>query len=172
MTIEIRQAVVADVDVLASLARRTFLLAYAENETPEHVHDYVERAFESNKITDEVTTPGNRWIMMLVDGCAAGYVKIVFERPIDELADAAPAQLERIYLLPEYQGGGLGRRLLDAALDEASASGARNIWLAVWIENISAQRFYASAGFEPIGRTHFMLGPERQEDRVMSRKLT
>ena len=80
-------------------------------------------------------------------------------------------QLERIYVDRERQAGGLGSRLLAASLELCGRRGAEWIWLAVWEENAAARRFYARHGFEIAGRTHFMLGPERQDDLIMARRL-
>jgi ribosomal protein S18 acetylase RimI-like enzyme len=65
-----------------------------------------------------------------------------------ELADY-PAHLH-IDLLPDYQGAGHGRRLIQAFLDAAAAAGAPAVHLAVATSNTHAIGFYRRLGFEPI----------------------
>lgn len=57
-----------------------------------------------------------------------------------------PAHIH-INLLPEAQGGGNGRRLLNATLEALSATGAAGVHLGVGQRNISAIGFYESVGF-------------------------
>jgi diamine N-acetyltransferase len=45
------------------------------------------------------------------------------------------------------------------------------VWLAVWERNLRAQAFYRKCGFEDCGAQDFMLGRDRQIDRVMVRAL-
>ncbi|MFC2031707.1 GNAT family N-acetyltransferase [Chloroflexota bacterium] len=50
-------------------------------------------------------------------------------------------------LLPDYQGGGTGRALLDAARDEALRRGLRRISLVTCNDNLPALAFYQRYGF-------------------------
>jgi ribosomal protein S18 acetylase RimI-like enzyme len=65
-----------------------------------------------------------------------------------ELADY-PAHLH-IDLLPDYQGAGHGRRLIEAFLDAAAEAGAPAVHLAVLTSNTRAIGFYHRLGFQPI----------------------
>ena len=83
--------------------------------------------------------------VLLVDfaGTVAGYVTFGLNR-----ARALPqdGEVYELYLLPEYQGIGLGSRLFDAARRELSAHGCRG--LVVWAleENTPAVDFYIAKG--------------------------
>lgn len=52
-----------------------------------------------------------------------------------------------IYLLPQYIGRGYGRPLLDAAVNELTALGFRDIFLWALAENQRARKFYEKNGF-------------------------
>ena len=52
-----------------------------------------------------------------------------------------------LYLRPEYTGRGLGRALLEAALDALDAMGFDEVFLWVLEENTRARAFYERAGF-------------------------
>ncbi len=68
------------------------------------------------------------------------------------------AELHRLYVLQAFQGHGVGRALMDAAMAEITESGAGEICLGVWEGNHRAQRFYASYGFEKAGEYGFPVG--------------
>ena len=58
------------------------------------------------------------------------------------------------------------------AVEEAAVSrGAGILWLAVWDRNDRARAFYAKSGFSDMGSKEFILGTDRQTDRVMARPL-
>jgi diamine N-acetyltransferase len=58
-----------------------------------------------------------------------------------------------------------------AVEDTARQAGARTLWLGVWERNPRAIAFYAKCGFTDVGEQAFMVGSDRQRDRVMARSL-
>lgn len=80
------------------------------------------------------------WVAVY-DGRVVGSVAI---RLID---DGAAAELKRMYLQPEFRGRGLGRALLNHAIDWAKQRRCRSIVLDTSTAMTSAQRLYESAGF-------------------------
>jgi putative acetyltransferase len=73
-----------------------------------------------------------------------------------------PAGIEGVHhlgmsILKDFRGQGWGRRLIDAALDEARRRGVVKVILEVWPDNGRAISLYASCGFEIEGykRDHY-----------------
>ena len=60
---------------------------------------------------------------------------------------ALDAHLEELYVVPERRGHGLGRALLDAAMDCARERGAARIDLGTSEDDKAARALYESAGF-------------------------
>ena len=60
---------------------------------------------------------------------------------------ALDAYLEEFYVVPERRGRGLGRALLEAAMDHARARGAARIDLNTSEDDVAARALYESAGF-------------------------
>jgi len=70
--------------------------------------------------------------------------------------DADPVltgEIGAIYLLPGAWGGGIGRRLMDAALDALAAAGFTQATLWVLDSNVRARRFYEAGGWSADGTT-------------------
>lgn len=57
-------------------------------------------------------------------------------------------------LAPAYRGRGLGRLLMQTALDEAAARGDRRMGLEVFEQNAPALALYRSLGFKPLRRLY------------------
>ena len=91
-----------------------------------------------------------------------------------DLPEADPGaediEIRRIYLLSRFQGGGLGRRLMQAALDAARAAGTRRVVLGAYNEN-PVVGFYQRFGFAVVGERLFQVGPRTYEDVVLALTL-
>jgi GNAT superfamily N-acetyltransferase len=77
--------------------------------------------------------------------------------------DVAPpaGEVYSVYLLPEVWRLGLGRRLMETAVEHWRAAGARSLVLWVMTANSRARAFYEALGWRPDGATQeFALGDE------------
>jgi ribosomal protein S18 acetylase RimI-like enzyme len=62
------------------------------------------------------------------------------------------ARIWGMYVAPEHQGRGVGRRLLEAAIDAGRRmGGVEQLQLMVMVDNARAQALYRSSGFESYG---------------------
>jgi ribosomal-protein-alanine N-acetyltransferase len=103
----------------------------------------------------ELSTPFARLVAAVDEGalrpCLAGYT--CRWRVTDEV------HLLNVAVHPEYRGTGIGRRLVEAVLDEARASSARVVFLEVRAGNVVARRLYRRLGFRDIGVRRGYYGP-------------
>lgn len=60
--------------------------------------------------------------------------------------------LAQVAVAPEFQGRGIGRRLIGHAFDQLSDLGLDNVSLMVSVGNDRAHRLYRSMGFDPVHR--------------------
>ena len=81
---------------------------------------------------------------------AAGYAS--YGRARDRLLPAE-GEIDELYLAPEYQGLGFGRRLFRAVRNDMADRGLRRV--AVWVlaDNARACAFYASLGGRTVAQT-------------------
>lgn len=68
------------------------------------------------------------------------------------------AEVQELYLRPEYQGVGLGCRLFAAALKRIKARGYRRVLLRALSDNERARSFYERRGGKPVARSEESLG--------------
>ncbi len=88
-------------------------------------------------------------------------------------ADVREGDLElyQLYLRRAAQGAGLGKQLLDLALDWMAARRPGALWLGVWQGNDRARHVYAGRGFEVVGEYRFAVGDWFDEEFIMRRQL-
>jgi ribosomal protein S18 acetylase RimI-like enzyme len=82
----------------------------------------------------------------------AGFIIVVPpDSPVRRLAKDNEAELHLLGVRPEYRRRGLGRMLVDAAIDYANRRGYSKLILWTQLSMESAQRLYESTGFDHIG---------------------
>ncbi|HUX32912.1 MAG TPA: GNAT family N-acetyltransferase [Gemmatimonadaceae bacterium] len=168
----IRRAVAADADALAAFAERTFVNTYGAYNTASDMAAYVAGAFGAALQGRELADPGPVTLAVDAGGALAGYAQLRRPGPAPAcVAGAAPAEICRFYVDAPWQGRGLAARLMDAVREAAAALGAGTLWLGVWERNARARTFYAKCGFREVGAAEFVLGTDRQADRVLSRSV-
>lgn len=91
--------------------------------------------------------PDGHMFVAIIDGVPAGTMFVRADR------DDGVAHVGAMWVAPEARRCGLGRGLLDAADRFARDAGVAAIELAVTHDNGAAELLYASAGFEPTGRS-------------------
>jgi GNAT superfamily N-acetyltransferase len=66
-------------------------------------------------------------------------------------SDALECNLAELYVVPRWRGRGLGRALLEAAIELARAEGADRIELGTGEDDVAARALYESLGFDNSG---------------------
>jgi ribosomal protein S18 acetylase RimI-like enzyme len=63
-----------------------------------------------------------------------------------------------VYVLPSYQGQGIGGKLMRAAEERALAAGMKELWLGVMVQNTAALEWYRRNGFSFVEEAPFTMG--------------
>jgi ribosomal-protein-alanine N-acetyltransferase len=119
----------------------------------------------------ELAQPETRWyrVALAPSGDAAdnvaGYAGLCVYGPED-------AWVQTIAVRRDWQGSGLGRRLLEELLTEAIRRDARQVLLEVRADNATAQQLYARRGFEAVGLRRGYYQPSGVDAVVMRWEAT
>ena len=166
-----RRATPADAALLALLAATTFSDTFGPDNTPEDMAQYVTDSFGEDIQRGELADSRHTVFFAERAGETVGYAMLRQGPPPDDIQVAEAIEIARLYAAKQWIGAGIGSTLMQRCLDEASALGLSTIWLAVWEHNARAIAFYQRWGFADVGTTTFMLGSDRQTDRVMARRI-
>lgn len=105
----IRIATTKDIPLIRQLAEQVFPETYKNIITPEQCRYMMDMMYSEESLRRQMTEEGHVYQLLSVDGEAAGYVSV---QPIEfDLYE-----LQKIYVLPRFQGRHLGRTLFDAAV--------------------------------------------------------
>lgn len=155
MHIHIRKATADDAALVALLARTSFKEAFGHVWEREALLNYFATTFAVAKIAGSLQKENNVYWLVFADDLPVGYAKLKKYAPYDKLPDPAPAQLQKIYVLNDFVGNGIGEKLQNALFEEVIRLRIDALWLAVWDGNDKAIRFYERHGFVKTTRYHY-----------------
>tara|TARA_R110002012_G_scaffold317626_1_gene534460 strand:+ start:5674 stop:6198 length:525 start_codon:yes stop_codon:yes gene_type:complete len=161
-----------EIDQLQKIGRQTFYETFSTGNTQENMQKYLDERFSIEKLTAELNDKNAIFYFAQLENKIVGYLKINFGDSQTELKDDKSLEIERIYVLKEFQGKKIGQILYDKAIEIAKQKDADYIWLGVWEENPRAIKFYKKNGFIEFDKHIFKLGNDEQTDIMMKLKLT
>jgi diamine N-acetyltransferase len=162
MTVEIRKGCLDDATVIALLGRLTFRETFADVfvEHESELQAYLDSTFSVAKIASSIGKPENQYWLALLDGLPIGYAKQKYPSNNALIDSPASAQLQKIYVLSEFQKHRIGHTLLDTIVGAARAADARVMWLSVLETNERAISFYQRHGWTSAGVESFSIGTQ------------
>jgi ribosomal protein S18 acetylase RimI-like enzyme len=170
--IDIEKVTINNVDQLQKIGRQTFYETFSESNTVENMKSYLENAFSADKIKNELSDENAEFYFAKIDEKIIGYLKLNFGQSQTERKDNKAIEIERIYVLKEFQGKKVGQILYEKAIEIAKYKKADYVWLGVWEDNPRAIRFYKKNGFVEFDKHIFKLGEDEQTDIMMKLILT
>jgi ribosomal protein S18 acetylase RimI-like enzyme len=141
MAVEVRPAVIDDVDGIVSVAEAAWHAAHAPIVGEAAVERFLEEFYDADAFRRLIDDDA----ALLAVATADAVRGFVAARPDDDATDAY--HLTRLYVEPDRWGEGIGRRLLRWAEDRAAANGAGRLTLGVMAANDRAMGFYEAAGY-------------------------
>ncbi len=164
MDTQIRKALKEELPVIRQLALDIWPATYSSILSQNQLDYMLELFYSNSALEEDFNKPGYSFFLLELDGKYAGYAGL-------ELKDQQTAHLHKIYLSPDCQGKGLGKKLIQFIIDFAKNAGAHILTLHVNRHN-KALQFYQAIGFEiikeldtAIGNGYFM------NDYVMKKEL-
>ena len=166
-----------DTHELAALAARTFPLACPPSIAPPNIASFIDTNLSPARFAEYLADPQRVLLTARHGERIVGYAMVVNgvgdDPDVARAVDTRPAaELSKMYVLPDFHGGGLAAALMEHALAAIADWHVGCVWLGVNQENVRAQRFYTKHGFRISGTRTFLVGEDlREHDYVMVREL-
>ena len=149
MNVEIRKITLANLETLAAVATRAYFDHYKHLWYDEGAW-YAHKCFNIKQLKEEISDEKNLFFLAIFNKKPVGFLKL---RPENQLAEQAGDgfEVERIYLTKEVTSRGVGRKLMEFAIEIAKQQHKDYMWLKAMDSSQNAIRFYESLGFEICG---------------------
>lgn len=171
MTIRVKKCTLEDLQTLQEISIETFNATFKAQNSPENMKAYLEKAFNLKQLQKEISNVFSQFFFVSFSNEVAGYLKVNMNDAQSEDMGAESLEIERIYIRNKFQRQGLGKYLLNKAMEIAMEHNKKKIWLGVWEKNENAIAFYRNMGFIKTGEHSFFMGDEEQTDFIMTKIL-
>lgn len=161
-----------DVKLLRKLSVQTFLETFGAQNTEADMQEYLNNQMSTSQLKKELQHAHSNFYFAYYKDRLAGYLKLNFESAQRETVGTGTAfEVERIYLLNDFQRQGLGKVLFEKAVALGKEKGYRKLWLGVWEHNTPALAFYKKLGLTVFDKHTFVLGSDSQTDLMLELDL-
>ncbi|KAI1110452.1 acyl-CoA N-acyltransferase [Nemania sp. NC0429] len=174
--ITVGHALPSEAAAIAKIGADTFTTTFGFAVTPEDLKKFLAETYVESAVLADLADPttetfaardaaGKVWGMVQL-------VRDVTDPVVSAAGDPAPhAHLQRLYVVTDAHGRGIGTKLMAAVEAQARAEGFKTIWLSVWENSAGAQRLYGKLGYRKIGTTEFPMGDCVHTDFLLSKIL-
>ncbi|MBK8955227.1 MAG: GNAT family N-acetyltransferase [Saprospiraceae bacterium] len=165
--VTVRRVSSSELEQLSEISRKTFLDSFGDLNTKENMDLYLDKAMRIDVLAQELENAQSEFYFSLLGDLICGYLKLNYGDAQTEFKGRNSVEIERIYVLKEFQGRKIGQVFVDLAIQKAKSNHAEFLWLGVWEKNIRAIDFYKRQGFHLFGEHDFYLGKEKQTDLLL-----
>jgi diamine N-acetyltransferase len=165
--IDIQYATSTDFPTIQHIARQTWPVTFGEILSDQQIAYMLEMMYSETALTQQITEKNHVFLLAQVNSVISGFVSYELH-----FGGKAQTKIHKIYLLPQTQGQGIGKALLDQVQQLALKSGDNSLTLHVNRFN-KAVNFYEKMGFEITAEEDIDIGGGFwMQDFVMTKRLT
>ncbi len=113
---------------------------------------HLENYYSEAKLLELFNNPDTMGILAEIEKTPVGWMKLFSDQPTERF------YVSSLYVLPEFQGYGIGKKLLLKTEAIASKLNHDKIWLGVMKDNIKALEWYKKIGFHFVEEEPFKMG--------------
>lgn len=161
----IRQATLSDLETIREIAEKTWWVTYSPILEKEQIEFMLNKIYSVENISAQLKHGTQTYLLLIEDGkpvAFAGY------SPREE--DPEIYKLHKLYCLPETQGKGYGKMLINEVASKTVEAGKHTLDLNVNRHN-KAKNFYEKMGFNVAYKEDIPIGPYWMNDYVMRKEL-
>jgi GNAT superfamily N-acetyltransferase len=161
----IRQATINDLETIRQIAEDTWWATYSPILEKEQISFMLNEIYSVEKISHQLNTGSQAYLLLMDDGRPVAFAAY---SPREE--DPEIYKLHKLYCLPETQGKGYGKVLINEVANKTTEAGKNTLDLNVNRYN-KAKTFYEKMGFSVAYEEDIAIGPYWMNDYVMRKEL-
>lgn len=107
-----------DAQELQTIARRAYALNFADHWNGDGLELYLDKEFGTERLIKDLNDSDTYYAFIKSEGNSIGFVKMKYLHNL-ELSEESNCELEKIYILPEAKGKGIGKLVMNQLISEA-----------------------------------------------------
>ena len=153
-------------EIIRNIAQATWPITYGEILTQEQIDYMFDMMYSTDSLLEQATKQNLHFLLANVENLPLGFAS--YESNYNE---TMKTKIHKIYILPDAQGKGIGKKLINYIVDEAKMHQNTSVILNVNKYN-KAQHFYTKNGFSIASEEIIAIGKGYvMDDYVMEKPL-
>lgn len=162
----ITEANTENIHIIQDIAHKTWPVTFESILSSAQISYMLEMMYSTASLLKQMTELDHHFLLAAENNKYLGFAS--YESSYKEMPQT---KIHKIYILPEAQGKGVGKKLMDAMEQTALNNRDTSLLLNVNKHN-DAEKFYKRLGFELIGTEDIDIGAGfLMEDKIMGKKL-
>ncbi|WP_267639569.1 GNAT family N-acetyltransferase [Haloarchaeobius amylolyticus] len=153
-----RPATVDDIDAIQRVAERSWEQDYPDIVSRESIRETVHEWYGEDRLRTDIAAADTMVLAAVDEDDVVGFAHGV-------VADDT-GTLMRVYVDPDHRGEGVGRSLVEVAVDDFATRGVDRVEALVLTANDPGNEFYQRLGFEHVQRATTTIGGESYEENI------
>lgn len=179
MTLSFRIANTHDVDHIAHIGHESYLYHFKGIwHYLDELQDYVQQEYHPSTILHSLMQPAEQW-WIIENPEPIGFIKLSYDQaiPFEQKLQSDSALLQRgvclnkIYLLPQFTGQGLGQAIFNFISTQLKQQQEKCFWLEVLQDNLAAKKFYLRQGMQIVSDGHYQYTRQKHHLHIMYQAL-
>ncbi len=170
-SLHIREVTSNDVELLKNIMSSTFRESYEILDGKEAIDLYINQYFKIDDLVRLISQKGSHLYLVHLLGNPIGYLQLNEPGYQSDLEEKECIEIQRIYLLKEFQGKGYGTMMMNWIEQKVKTLHYSRIWLGVWKLNPKAVNFYNKLGYQIFGSHSFPMASGTDSDYLMEKIL-
>ena len=169
--IRYRDAIASDAERLSMLFTNVYIHTYGFAGVSNEYAHYALPQFSVERIRNKIIDhPGYMIVATYQNNLVA--VAEIEEPNTSPVGDIHAPELNKLYVLQNFNGLGIGSKLIELVEEAVKRNGYHEIWFWVWKPNERAIRFYEHVGYRSIGEALYHMQDNSYENLIMYKRLS
>lgn len=168
---ELRKASPADWSALQTICTEAYSANFYTHWNEKGMDHYLDKEFSRERLAQDLTNEFIDYYFIEQDGIPVGFCKLNANPDLTLLPFEKAAELEKIYILPAYRGGGIGKLAIKEIIKRVKAQGKKTLFLSVLDTNVNSIAFYKKSGFTIHSKTRLDAPNFKEELKGMHRMV-
>jgi ribosomal protein S18 acetylase RimI-like enzyme len=166
---ELRKAFLEDINKLKKICIDAYSLNFYNHWNEGGLEWYLDNEFSDKRLTLDLSDKNTEYYFIEHQEKQVGFIKIKINSSSDFIPNSV--ELEKIYVLPECKGMGIGKLALNDIIQKTKNSGIDSVFLCVIDTNENAIAFYEKLGFKFHSKTILDIPYFKEELKGMNRMI-